>query len=140
MGSVINEKLLEAYRATHFNVIGPPSFTLRVGEPSRQLSELYRAHEVTTAAFLTAWNPYSEETPQEENDRAQARLETEANSLAAAVLPGMGQDPSGKWPGEPSFLVLGISHDAAQLLGAQYCQNAIVWIGRDLVPELVLLR
>lgn len=140
MSSVINEELLKAYRTTHFNVIGPPRFTLQIGDPSRQLSELYRAHKVATAAFLTAWNPHSKEMPQAENDRAQAQLETDVNSLAAAVLPGLGQDPYCEWPGEPSVLALGLSRDVAKSLGAQYRQNAIVWIGGNLVPELVLLR
>lgn len=140
MNSVISEELIDAYQSTLFNVIGPPRFTLQIGEASPQLEELYRAHKVATAAFLTAWNPHSEERPKEENYRAQVQLETEVNSLAAAVLPGMGQDPYGERPGEPSILALGLSRDVASSLGAQYRQNAIVWVGDDLVPVLVLLR
>ena len=53
---------------------------------------------------------------------------------------GMGEHPSGQWPGEPSFLILGLPLDAAKQLGARHEQNAIVWCGTDAVPQLILLR
>jgi len=55
-------------------------------------------------------------------------------------LDGFGQDPAGKWTEEESFLVLGISLEAAKKLGNQFEQNAIVWSDSDAVPQLIMLR
>jgi hypothetical protein len=56
------------------------------------------------------------------------------------ILDGFGQDPAGQWDGEDSFLVLGISLEAAKKLGSQFEQNAIVWADSNAVPKLFLLR
>lgn len=138
--SSVADELREAYRSTHFNVLEPTPFTLRIGEQSHDLATLYRAHNVSTAAFLTAWNPLSRPTPLQENDRAQRQLERQLHMVADTVLPGIGEDASGQWPGEPSVLALGLSRETATSLGTDYRQNAIVWIGADRIPELIFLK
>jgi len=138
--STVADELREAYRSTQFKVLEPARFTLRIGEPSRDLANLYREHDVSTAALLTAWNPFSEPTPQQENDRAQRKLERQLHMLAVAVVRGVGEDATGQWPGEPSVLALGISREAAISSGNEFRQNAIVWIGADRIPELVFLQ
>ena len=42
--SSVNEELREAYGATNFNVLGPPSFTLRIGVESPDIANLYQGH------------------------------------------------------------------------------------------------
>jgi hypothetical protein len=138
--SSVDDELREAYRSTHFNVLEPAPFTLRIEEQSQDLADLYRDYDVCSAAFLTAWNPFSEPIPQQENDRAQRQLERQLHMLAVAALSGIGEDASGQWPGEPSVLALGISRETAISLGNEYRQNAIVWIGADRIPELVFLQ
>jgi len=54
-------------------------------------------------------------------------------------IPGVGRDPRGEWPAEPSVLVLGISRREAEILGRSYEQNAVVFVERGGAPELVLL-
>ena len=53
---------------------------------------------------------------------------------------GIGQHPSNQWPGEPSYLVFGLTLEAAKTLGTRLEQNAIVWNGSDGTPQLILLR
>ena len=53
---------------------------------------------------------------------------------------GFGEDGEGLWPGEPSFLALGVSLDTAKSLGVEFHQNAIVWASEDATPQLILLR
>jgi hypothetical protein len=137
---VVAFELIEAYRSTHFNVLGPRPFTLKVGEFSRDLKELYKEHGVSSAAFLTAWNPYSELTAQSENEAAQQRLEKILEQRSFEICRGVGIDVSGGWLGEPSVLVLGISQEDAAWLGNEFRQNAIVWIGSDSIPDLIFLR
>ena len=136
----VTDELREAYLATNFNVLGPILFTLKIGEPSENIAKLYLNYNALSAAFLTAWNPHSELTSQRENERAQLQLEQKLNDLSITVFPGVGEDPSGNWPGEQSALALGISKDEAERLGREFQQNAIVWIGADSIPKLIFLE
>ena len=138
--SSVNEELREAYRATNYNVLGPPPFTLRIGVESPDIANLYRDYNVSTAAFLTACNPFSSPTLEHENKLKQQQLEERLHELSVSFLQGMGEDPSGGWAGESSLLALGISREAATRLGNDFRQNAIVWISADRFPELIFLR
>ena len=95
--SSVNEELREAYGATNYNVLGPPSFTLRIGVESPDIANLYRDYDVSTAAFLTACNPFSAPTPEHENKLKQQQLEERLHELSVSFLQGMGEDPSGEW-------------------------------------------
>ena len=138
--SSVNQELREAYGATNYNVLGPSSFTLRIGVESPKIANLYRDYNVSTAAFLTACNPFSAPTLEHENKLKQQQLEERLHELSVSFLQGMGEDPSGEWAGEPSFLALGISREAATRLGNDFRQNAIVWISADRIPELIFLK
>ena len=70
----------------------------------------------------------------------QGELTAELIRRGLAFLEGVGQHRSGDWPGEPSFLVLGLALEVAKSLGKHYEQNAIIWCGPDAVPQLTLLR
>jgi hypothetical protein len=133
--------LMDAYRRTEFRVADRGwSFVLRHDEHSKVLEECHRAFGVTCSAYITAWNPRSEVMSREQNEAAQARLEAEVQAAGLEFLRGIGVDPSGPWPGEPSVLVLGLSTDDAMRLGREYEQNAIVLAGRDAVPRLAMIR
>ena len=41
---------------------------------------------------------------------------------------------------EESFLVYGLTLEAAKALGTRLEQNAFIWSGEDAVPQLILLR
>lgn len=56
----ISQELIKAYGDTDYFVLDAPGFTLRVGRMSPELQDLYERHKVRSAAFLTAWNPYSQ--------------------------------------------------------------------------------
>lgn len=137
---MIDPVILRAYRETEYRVYGDTPFSLRIGQPSAPLAALHRAHGVDCSAFVTACNPFSEQLPPATNAERQSTLAQILVARGLRYRDGIGQHPSGGWPGEPSFLVLGLSLDAARELGAQFGQNAIVWSGPDAVPQLVLLR
>lgn len=131
--------LVEAYLATNFEVITDPPFTLNVGKESKELLDLFQSDKCQDAAFITAWNPYSQPTSQTDNDAAQARLILELENDGYKTLEGMGVDPTGEWPGEPSILVLGLSKNDAIIVATSFNQNAIICIGMNGIPELVTL-
>ena len=133
-------ELVEAYRATNFTVLEPHSLTLRVGQYSAELAELFKEMDVSSAGYLTAWNPFSAEASNVDNASAQRQLFRQLSLEGFTTLNAMGVDPCGDWPGEESVFVPGISLDRAKLLGSEFGQNAIVWAGSDAVPQLILLR
>ncbi len=89
---------------------------------------------------MTACNPFSQRLSDATNAARQESVESELSRLGLAFLPGVGKHPAGKWPGEASFLVFGLTLDAAKALGNRFDQNAIIWSGTDAVPQLILLR
>jgi hypothetical protein len=133
----IPEGLLAAYLQTEYWVHGEPAFLLQIDQTSEALKALYREFHVQSAAFITAYNPWSKTLSEAENRARQSQLETSMAGLGFPILPGIGQDPSGEWPGEVSCLVLGIDQETALRVGREYEQNAIVWCGTDTCPTLV---
>ena len=132
--------LLAAYRAAHYKVTGTATpFGLRVGQPSAELAALHRANGVNCSAFITAWNPRSVATSGNLNRASPQRLESQLTAMGLAFLAGIGEDPAGVWPGEPSVLVLGIPRSEAERIGRTFGQLAIVWSGEPAIPELVVL-
>jgi len=134
----IDATLIDAYAQTHYQIIlEERDFTLRVGVFSPELNELQRAHKVSNSAFITAWNPCSISTDEADNQLAHARLIADLRALGLSYIDGIGIDPTGKWEGEESLLILGIEESAALELGATYRQNAIVYADSAAIPRLL---
>jgi hypothetical protein len=133
-------ELIAAYRATNYRVLGQNPFVLKISQPSAPLRKLYDKYGCRSAAFLTAWNPFSRPTANDENSRLQALLEIELSGVSTALIPGIGEDSSGQWPGEESTLALGLSLSDAKSIGIRFKQNAFVWIDGDANPELLILK
>lgn len=138
--STLSPNLIKAYEATEFHVMTMPPFVLGVNRYCGKLDRLFKNWEATSAAFITAYNPYSESLAAEENALRNQRLQADIKNLGFRSIVGFGKHPVGKWEAEDSLLVLGMSLDGAKELGAKYGQNAIVWCGEDAIPRLVLLR
>jgi hypothetical protein len=138
--STIDPDTLRAYEETHYRVLGDAPTTLRIGHANPDLAKLHRAFGVDCSAFVTAANPFSALTSATANAVLQATLAEQLGRMGLRFIDGIGKHPSGAWPGEPSFLVLGITLSDAKQVGMQYRQNAIVWCSSDTVPQLILLR
>lgn len=138
--TTIADELLRAYRETSFHVDGPPALVLRVGQASTPLKDLYRTLGCDCAAYITAFNPFSETASDASNADNQARLEAELAARGFNFLPGQGVGADPQWPAEPSCLVPGMTLEQAREFGRAYRQNAVVWCRADAVPQLVLLR
>ena len=114
--------------------------TLRIAEPNYGLLGLFKANRSDTCAFVTACNPLGQLFGEAENAQLQDQLAHDLRFKSLSFITGEGKHPVGAWPGEPSFLVFGLSLEAARTLGKKFEQNAIVWCGPDAIPQLVLLR
>ena len=125
----VHPNLVRAYREAIYIVNeGDDAIALKVGEVSQALAALMHVHKATTAAILTAYNPYSEIQPSAENERRQAALVAELNATAVICFDAIGSDPEGEWEPEASTLVLGITLVEAERLADQFGQNAFIWI------------
>jgi hypothetical protein len=132
--------LVEVYRRTEYQVAdGSYAFTMRIDEPSDSLRTCHFAHGVDCSAFITACNPRSVPRADAENAGAMMRLAGELESRGYFVLDARGVDPTGAWPGEPSFLVLGITEPDAVAVARSFDQHAIVCAGDDATPRLVIV-
>ena len=142
--TALSTDLIQAFLETHYrvhqDVPDAPPLTLRVGEASPDLIALHRTHGVDCSTFLTAYNPFAKKVDDASNLQRQEALKQEVSRRSLIFLPGEGQHPANGWPAEPSVLVLGLSLEAAKVMGQQYEQAAIVWSGPTGLPELVLLQ
>lgn len=136
MKSDLAPELLQAYLETDYFVSDDPPLLLKIGEENDDAKILLASFAVSTAAFITAWNPGSQVLSEVENDARQAELLSEIEAGRLNYLVGYGERED--WL-EYSYLVLGISREAALALGEQFEQNAFVWLDDRGIPELVTL-
>lgn len=101
---ILTPELQKAFEETHYIVHQQPPFTLRVGKACPALDELLQARGQQGAAFITAWNPYSQLLSPAENASRQAELLADIRARGLISLPGIGQHSDNGWPGEESVL------------------------------------
>ena len=142
--SRIPARLINAYRSAHYRAgSGVDAMVLRVDQRCQPLSRLFSASGHRCAAFITACNPSGMRQGPQQNLAANKRLRERLNQYVSGpddIIEGMGLDPSEDWPGEESFLVLGLDLEVSRTLGDEFQQNAILWVNADAIPRLVLLR
>jgi hypothetical protein len=136
MKSSLPPALLTAYEETDYYVSDDPPMLLKIGVQNDDARILLASFDVDSAAFITAWNPGSEQLLEEENDNRQAELLAEIEKLRLNYFVGWGEREDWR---EYSYLILGISLPDATALGQQFGQNAFVWLDLEGIPQLVSL-
>jgi len=63
----LSAELLLAFADTHYIVHHEASFVMHIGQPSPELKALMADHNALSAAFITAWNPFSQKLPAKVN-------------------------------------------------------------------------
>lgn len=138
--SAIDHHTIQSYLETDYRILGNDPSTMRIGVACPDLAALHKAHQADCSVFITACNPFSQAFDEAANAERQAALARELTQRSLRYIDGIGQHPSNQWPGEASFLVFGLTLEAARTLGTRFEQNAIIWSGPDAVPQLILLR
>lgn len=138
--SKIDAGLLRSYSETEYTTHGDEPLTLKVGKVCTALAAMHKRHRIDCSAFITACNPLGNEVGDTANAERHAELGRELGRRSLANIEGVGEHPSNQRPGEASYLIFGLTLEAAKTLGTRLEQNAIVWAGVDAVPQLVLLR
>ena len=128
--------LATAYRLGHT----AQDIVLTIGQRSERLAALFAAKGVNCGAFLTAYNPRGTLQPEAANQLAHAQLATQLEQLGHEVIAGAGSEKGTDWPAEKSYFALGMALEPAKAIGIHFNQDAIVWVGPDAEPQLILLR
>ena len=139
--SKIPTELISHYLSANYQVtIGSDISTLSINQPSKSLSQLFTSSGHHCAIFITAFNPFSQQKELNENLINNEHLQLTLKQHTLQIFKGISTDPTELWTAEESFLALGINLEISKVLGTQFNQNAIVWIGSDTTPRLILLR
>ncbi len=139
--SEIPTELISHYLSANYQMmIGSNIITLSINQPSKSLSQLFTTSGHQCAVFITAFNPLSQQKNLNENLINNEHLQLTLKQHTHQIFEGISTDPSEQWTAEESFLALGINLEISKVLGTQFNQNAIVWIGSDITPRLILLR
>jgi len=136
---------VRAYLATDYRLgHTAQDIVLTIGQRSERLAALFAAKGVNCGAFITAYNPRGTLQPEAANQLALAQLATQLEQLGHQVIAGSGSAAGGEkgtdWPAEKSYFALGLTLAPAKAMGTHFDQDAIVWVGPDAVPQLILLR
>jgi hypothetical protein len=134
MKSGLDPSLKQKYLDTDYLISDDPPLLMKIGEQSDDLRVLLGSMGVESAAFITAWNPHSEQLTDDENDDRQAGLLSDIEKLRLNYLVGYSQCDDWR---EYSYLVLGLDKDQATSMAIRFEQNAYVWIGPAGIPELI---
>ena len=107
----IHPELVKAYLNARYSIeVFGRNIQLAIDKTNPLLTSIMNDYEVVTAAFITAFNPYSRIINFEENKIMQMQLEKDVSTLGYRFLKGFGEDFSGKWHKEESILILGITN------------------------------
>ena len=138
--TTIQKNLLDAYHTAEYHVDTLPPLILKIGVYSHELMRLYENSTCNSAAFVTAYNPASQELANEINVARNKKLEELIQSQGYLYLYGAGRCAEDNDIGEISLLILGMDKETASDIGKQFEQNAIVWCAGNAVPQLILLK
>ena len=141
----IHPDKVRAYLATDYRLgHTAQDIVLTIGKRSDRLAAMFAAKGVNCGAFLTAYNPRGTLQPEAANHLAHAQLATQLAQLGHEVVAGSGSAAGGdrgpEWAAEESYFALGMALETAKAMGTHFDQDAIVWVGADAEPQLVLLR
>jgi Protein of unknown function (DUF3293) len=137
----IHPDKVKAFLATDYRIgHTAQDIVLTIGQRSERLAALLADNGVNFGGFLTAYNPRSTVQPDAANTKAHAQLAAMLKDLGLQAIEGSGSEEGTEWPAEKSYFALGLGLEAAKAIGTHFDQDAIVWVGPDAVPELILLR
>jgi hypothetical protein len=130
-----------AYLDTNYVVSESDSrIVIKIGENNPALEQLLVQECVAEWAFITAYNPYSQQLAATENADRQQKMYSLLERRNLLFLNGFGEAANGEWPPEPSLLVLGLKRELAVELAKEFKQNAIVCGQKGKEAELVWCR
>jgi hypothetical protein len=137
----IHPDKVRAYMATDYRLgHTDQDIVLTIGKHSERLAAFFVGNAVTCGAFLTAYNPQGTIQSDAANAQGHVELASKLQELGLKAIEGSGSEEGTEWPAEKSYFALGLALETAKAIGNHFDQDAIVWVGPDAVPQLILLR
>ncbi len=143
----IHPEKVRAFLATSYRIgHAAHDIVLTIGQRSDRLAALFASSDVDCGAFLTAYNPRGTQQSDAANDLAHAQLAAQLHGLGLGqglglqAIEGSGSEEGTDWPAEKSYFAMGLDLETSKTIGTHFDQDAIVWVGADAVPQLILLR
>lgn len=131
-GPRMDEGLHQAYLRTYYRIDSDPPARLQIGQDASGFAQWMRNKGYRNAILLTAWNPFSEPLPAEENERRRAEFEAEARHLGIAFVGGRGEDPTTpEWTPEESLCLFDAPLEHVDAWMRRYEQNAAVRVNEE---------
>jgi hypothetical protein len=129
-------ELLGHYLKTEYRVeTGGGIIVLKINQPSDFLGRAHKLHITDRSAFITACNPASLRMNDAVNEAAMEAMNDEISERWPKYF-SEDADPTGAWPPEPSFLVMGIDYRDVIKLAHKYNQNAFLYAYKEPVLRL----
>ena len=119
--------LKRAYETSIYSArVDDDDVQIKIGAVCAELERALERHEVTSWAYLTAWNPQGKTLPPDVNDQRQEQLRTALARGGFDFAEGQSEPADGNEMAECSVLVFGITEKDAVALAREFDQLAIV--------------
>ena len=126
MDSKIDPTLIDAYENTQYTIL-EPKVSILLNQKNPILDKWLEEKNVSSWAFITAFNPYSILLPEEKNLTAQDLFREKITSLGLSFLEGKGEPFNGDFPTEDSLFIFGISKEKSMEIATEFEQNAFLF-------------
>jgi len=111
------------YLAAHYRIeLETGWHALKLNQLDVFLENWMQAHEAQNAAWITPFNPMSEAKPELWNQRQLERMASHIQGFEH--YPAESSDPSGAWPNEIGYWIVGIAPRQCAELAQQFQQRA----------------
>jgi Protein of unknown function (DUF3293) len=132
---------IKAYLSTDYRLGHThQDIVLNIGQRSERLSVLFAHHGVSCGAFITAYNPRGAIQSDADNERCHVELAELLRELRIIPVEGSGSEDGSEWPAKRSWFAPGLDLEPSKRIGSLFDQDAIVWVGPDVVPQFKLPR
>jgi len=127
---VIDQDLRNAYELAMYRLFDS-GILFKINQKNDDLALLLSQFQASNGYFISAFNPKSRILEKTDNLQRHELLKSKLLLLKGTIFEGIGEDANDEWPGELSFLVIGISRAAIIDMARFFGQLAVVEIGGD---------
>ena len=132
-----SQGLLDAFMQSQYVINDIPSSPLIIGKHNVEVDDLLKRHNSEYGIFITAWNPYSRQMSEQDNDHKQSQLIASIDNTMHHVYDAIGQSQDKQWQ-ESSLFITNMTLEQGHELAKQYGQLGFVCHEVGEMTQLVL--
>lgn len=135
--SRLPSELLDPYFETLFICENNPNSPLQFGRVSADWKDVCSTQNIESVSVITAYNPFSQQDDQEDNEARQSHLYDKLTYDGFDVLKGVGKSLDKQWQ-EPSYFVFNMTKIKLVEYLIEFEQTGGVWMDKEAIPQLIL--